>query len=254
MRSTLTSLLRRKVVETRVSGGELTESTRQLLPPGFDAVGEALVSGGSSIPACAEVGRALAQDGASLGEALSWLSTTYEVLGAGSPPFAAAEALSVAWSELTLDFLHEVTCEDPLTGLSSVPHLRTRLTEVYREAERRGHSVRTTHALLVTEVAPRADPAGPAPDAEASPFTRALRLAGVADVLRSAFCGEETIARAGQHRVVALVPRSEKLGRSVALARELLCDLEPACEPRIWVEGLPGRDDLALRLLGDLCA
>jgi hypothetical protein len=258
MRSTLTSLLRRRVVETRASGGELTESIRQLLPPGFDAVGEALLSGGSSVPACAEVGRALARDGASLGEALSWLSTTYEVLGAGSPTFAAAEALSVAWSELTLDFLHEVTCEDPLTGLSSVPHLRTRLTEVYREAERRGHSVRTTHALLVAEVAPPADPApagaGRAPDAEASPFTRALRLAGVADVLRSAFCGEETIARAGQHRVVALVPRSDKLGRSVALTRELLCDLEPACQPRIWVEGLPGRDDLALRLLGDLCA
>jgi hypothetical protein len=236
------------VVETGASGGELIESTRQLLPLGFDAVGEALVSGGTPIPACAEVGRALAQDGASLGEALSGLSATYDVLGAGSPPFDATEALSVAWSEVTLEFLHEVTCEDPLTGLSSVPHLRTRLTEVYREAERRGDSVRHTHALLVTELSPPPARTGPSPA-----FARALRLAGVADVVRSAFSGE-TIARAGQDRVVALVPRGEDLGASVALTRELLCDLEPDCEARIWVEGLPGRDDLALRLLGDLCA
>jgi hypothetical protein len=83
-------------------------------------------------------------------------------------------------------------------------------------------------------------------------FTRALRLAGVADVLRSAFPGEETIARTGLDRIVALVPRRDALGSSVALVRELLCDLEPGCEPRIWVEGLPGREDLALRLLADL--
>ena len=248
MRSTLTSLLRRKVVETRSSGGELTESDRQQLPPGFEAVGEALVSRGSPIPACAEVGRALAADGASLGEALSGLSVTYRVLGAGSPPFAATEAFSVAWSEVTLEFLHEVTCEDPLTGLSSVPHLRTRLAEVYREAERRGDSVRQTHALLVTELQPQAAPGPPVA------FTRALRLAGVAEVLRSAFSGEETIAHAGRDRVVALVPRSAELGTSVALTRDLLTDLHPDCTTRIWVEGLPGRDDLALRLLGELCA
>src|SRR3954447_5929097 len=116
MRTTLTSLLRRKVVETRASGGELTESVRRLLPPGFDAVGEALVSEGDPVPACAEVGRALAQDGASLGEALSGLCSTYGVLGKGSPSFGATEALSVAWSEATLEFMHEVTCVDPLTG------------------------------------------------------------------------------------------------------------------------------------------
>jgi GGDEF domain-containing protein len=212
-------------------------------------VGEALVSGGSPVPACAEVGRALAQDGASLGEALSWLSATYDVLSTGSPPFAVSEALSVSWSEATLEHLHEVTCEDPLTGLSSVPHLRTRLSEVYREAERRGRSVRQTHALVVTELTPVIDPDGAPPV-----FVRALRLAGVADVLRSAFSGEETIARAGQDRVVALVPRGDSLGSSVALTRELLYDLEPDCATRIWVEGLPGRADLAFRLLGDLCA
>ena len=114
--------------------------------------------------------RALAQDGASLGEALSGLAATYHGLDAGSPPFPATAALSVAWSEVTLEFLHEVTCEDPLTGLSSVPHLRTRLTEVYREAERRGDSVRDTHALLVTDLTPPARPGA------RSVFTRAPTL------------------------------------------------------------------------------
>lgn len=245
MRSTLTALLR-KVVETGASGGESTESAR-LLPQGFEAVGEALVSGESPVAACAEVGRSLAQDGASLGEALSGLRATYLALGAGSPPFSATEAMSVAWSEVTLEFLHEVTCEDPLTGLSSVPHLRTRLTEVYREADRTGDSVRHTHALVVTELAPPTTPDGVPPA-----FARALRLAGVADVLRSAFSGD-SISRAGKDRVVALVPREGDLGARVALTRDLLADLEPACRARIWVEGLPGRDDLALRLLGELC-
>src|SRR3712207_8315197 len=99
MRSALGSLVRRKVVENQASGRDLTDTERRLLPPGFDAVGEALASGGSPVAACAEVGRALARDGASLGEALSGLSSTYAAMGVAQPPFDAAEALSVAWRD-----------------------------------------------------------------------------------------------------------------------------------------------------------
>ena len=52
-----------------------------------------------------------------------------------TPDFEAAEALSVAWSEATLEYLHDLSCEDPLTGLASLAHVRTRLDEIYREAE-----------------------------------------------------------------------------------------------------------------------
>ena len=84
----------------------------------------------------------MACDGASLGEALSGLRETYAVLGDVAPDFSATEALSVAWSEATLEFLHDLSCEDPLTGLASLAHLRTRLAELYREGEREGRSVR----------------------------------------------------------------------------------------------------------------
>ncbi len=249
VKSSLTSLVRRKAVESRASGRELTETERRLLPPGFDAVGEALASGGSPVAASAEVGRVLARDGASLGEALSGLSSAYAAMGMTEPHFQVTEALSVAWSEVTLGFLHEVTCEDPLTGLATVQHLRTRLAEVYREAARSGSVVRLSHALLVVDFSAAPVPAGPH-----AAFSRALRLAGAADVLRSACPGEETIAGAGSDRLLALVRRSPALGRGVSLTRELLRDLETADDPRVWLEGLPARADLALPLLRELGA
>ena len=113
------STRRRSAGATGTPGRELTDSERRALPLGFEAVGEALVSGTNPAAACAEVGRALARDGASLGEALDGLSATYERVLGREPAFAAAESLWVAWSEATLEFLHQLSCEDPLTGLAS---------------------------------------------------------------------------------------------------------------------------------------
>ena len=122
MRSALTSLhpptcrraiRRRERSSPRPSGGQL--------PPGYDAVAEALVAGTElRWPPVRSWDATLARDGVSLGEALSGLGATYAALGGAVPDFAATEALSVAWSEATLEFLHDVTCEDPLTGLASV--------------------------------------------------------------------------------------------------------------------------------------
>ena len=194
------------------------------------------------------MGRELASDGVSLGEALSGLSATWTALGAAVPDFAAAEALSVAWSEATLEFLHDVTCEDPLTGLASAPHLRTRLTEIYRGAELAGSSVRRTHALVVVDLPP------PSPDDEPPAFSRALALAAAAEVLRTVFAGDESMARMGTDRVVALVHRADDLGESVALTRLLLAELALPAEPCIWIEGLPGQSELGVRLLAELAA
>ena len=125
---------RPEVVPDSQEGG-LSEAVRESLPLRFEAVGEALASGGDVSAACQVVGRDVARDGAALGEALSGLRTTYDLVLGGPPAFEAAEALSVAWSDATLEYLHDLSCEDPLTGLASLAHVRTRLDEIYREAD-----------------------------------------------------------------------------------------------------------------------
>ena len=67
---------RPEVVPDSQEGG-LSEAVRESLPLRFEAVGEALASGGDVSAACQVVGRDVARDGAALGEALSGLRTTY---------------------------------------------------------------------------------------------------------------------------------------------------------------------------------
>lgn len=222
---------------------ELSESDRRALPTGFEAVGEALVSGTDPTAACVEVGRAMARDGASLGEALSDLSTTYARVLGREPAYGATEALSIAWSEATLEYLHQLSCEDPLTGLASLAHVRTRLDEIYRECENDGVDVRAAHALVVVE----------ARSADHTHFGRSLMLARVADALHTVFPGGETVARVGADRAVAVVRRRPDLGSTVAVLREYLDDLRiDAQEVRVWIEGLPGLSTSATRLLDEL--
>lgn len=231
------------------SGQELPEEVRQALPPRFEAVGEALVSAADTRPACAVVGRDVARDGAALGEALDGLRTTFDLVLGVEPDFASVEALSVAWSEATLEFLHDLSCEDPLTGLASLAHLRTRIDEIYREAEQTGESVARSHALVVVEMS-----AVDAARRAEHQFTRALHLVQVAEMMRAVFAGGETIARLGVDRAAIVVRRLPQLGTSVAMLRELLGDLDlGTTETRVWIEGLPAGADSAPRLLDELC-
>ncbi|HEX2821086.1 MAG TPA: hypothetical protein VHO07_13105 [Streptosporangiaceae bacterium] len=65
-------------------------------------------------------------------------------------------------------------CEDPLSGLATVPYLRTRLGELYREAAQRGTSPADTHRLLVVSL-----PRPPRPVAPDGPgHRRRIRPAG----------------------------------------------------------------------------
>jgi GGDEF domain-containing protein len=244
-----TAFTRRKsdaVPQTR--GGELPESLRHLLPMRFEAVGEALASGGDVIAACNVVGGDVARDGAALGEALSGLRSTFEIVRGAEPDFHATEALSIAWSEATLEYLHDLSCEDPLTGLTSLAHVRTRLAEVYRDAELSDVTVQNSHALVVVALRARGAEALLEPH-----FTRALRLAQVAEAVRAVFSGGETIGRLGLSRAVALVSRTQDLGTSVAVLVEYLEDLDLGpSDVRVWIEGLPASSDSAARLLDEL--
>jgi GGDEF domain-containing protein len=239
---------RRTITGGEAPGRELPEDVRRSLPPRFEAVGEALASATDARPACAVVGRDVARDGAALGEALDGLRTTFDLVVGLDPDFAAVEALSVAWSEATLEFLHDLSCEDPLTGMASFAHVRTRLDEVYREHGAVGSSAPAQHALVVIEMSPaarhrRAD----------HQFTRALHLVQVTEAMRAVFPGGETIGRIGTDRATAVVRRTAQLGGSVALLRELLGDLDlGATAVRVWIEGLPSTAESAARLLDDL--
>lgn len=232
----------------RGQGRDLPEDVRHALPMRFEAVGEALVSDTDVIAACAVVGRHVARDGAALGEALSGLRTTYQLVLDATPAFDATEALSVAWSDATLEYLHDLSCEDPLTGLASLAHVRTRLDEIYRDSDLTDVPVQRSHALVIVELCFRGPTGVPGHH-----FTRALRLVQVTEAIRAVYSGGQTVGRLGLDRAVVVVSRTADLGTSVALLREFLGDLDLGeADVRVWIEGLPRSADSATRLLDDL--
>lgn len=216
------------------------------VPRQFEAVGEALASGSDPREACELAGRRLAQDGAALEEVLDALRATAQLVIGTDPSYDAVRAVSVAWSEATLAYLHQMSCEDPLTGLSSLAHVRARIADVYRAQSRSGVDVHETVGLVVVELPYDRPGAGILDDG----YSRALRLARAGQSARTVFDGSETIGRLGTNRVVAVVERDQRLGRRVALLRTLL---DSASFPtRVWIEGLPGSDVGAAHLLDEL--
>jgi antitoxin (DNA-binding transcriptional repressor) of toxin-antitoxin stability system len=226
-----------------------------MLPARFEAVGERLVAGHDATSACAVVGRETARDGADLGEALDGLRDTYARVQGGEPDFRAVRALCVAWGEETLGYLHQISCEDPLTGLASLAHLRARLSEIYRSAEQGERSTTTSHALVVVDVpllARRPSVEGGRSDVGAG-FESALWLARLADHARLVFPGGETIGLASPSRLVVVAERGDLLAPRVGLLRGLVEDMDPRGErARVWIEGLPPSDVGAGLLLDEI--
>ena len=224
----------------------------KLVPHRFEALLDALLHDGDVVAVCSEIGCAVASDGASLEECMEALRATYAVAKGQEPSFEACRALAVSWSEASLQYLHALSCEDPLTGLTSLSHVRCRLAEIYREADRQGTNVASSHALVVVDLRVRADAA---PELSHH-FDRVLRVAGVAECVRAVYSGGETLARLGQDRAVALVARDRDLGGGLAVLRRLLEDwaAHEAGQPRtrVWVEALPVDNDSAGRLLDEL--
>ncbi|MGB0101756.1 MAG: hypothetical protein WBP61_15870 [Nocardioides sp.] len=201
-------------------------------------MGEALASGSGTVVACEVAGGDLARDGQPLAESLDALArTAWLVLGA-EPGHRETRALALAWSDATLGHLHDLSCEDPLTGLSTRHHLRTRIAEVYRA------DGRDEHALVVTAAAGLPGAAG-ADDV----LTRAMHDARLGETARTVFAGTETIGRIGPGRVVVLAARDVRIGRRVGLLRRLL---DGDVRARVWIEGLPESDDAAGLLLDEL--
>jgi hypothetical protein len=228
---------------------ELSQELRLALPPRFEAVGEALASGPDPMAACSVLGRDLALDGISLDEALDGLRTTCRLVLDAEPGFHAVRALSVAWSETTLGYLNRLSCEDPLTGLASLAHVRTRLSELYRT--RPGGSADShPYVLVVVDFAPAASDTGAGGRADV--LTYALRASRLGETARAVFAGTETIGSLGSGRIVVIAERDERLGRRTALLRRMLSNRDGHRRVRVWVEGLPGTDRTAASLLDEL--
>ncbi len=244
---------RRAATEDPEAGRALSERERVGLPPRFEAVGEALASGSGSSEACTVAGWHLAQDGASLPEVLEALRATALSITGADPSFEDVSALSLGWSESTLGYLHQMSCEDPMTGLASLAHVRTRLGELYR-GSRGDRDVPEGHALVIADLPDgghwltRRDSSPSRPE-----LNRHLQLARLGDAARTVFAGQEPIGRLGKNRVVVLAARDDRLGRRVALLRTLAADLEAGRRPaRVWIEGLPSGDAGAAMLLDEL--
>lgn len=191
-------------------------------------------------------GENLARDGAPLDDGLEALRVTAQAVLGRLPSFEDTRALSTAWSEVTLGYLHQTSCEDPLTGLSSVAHVRTRLAEQRRHGDRHGdrhgaRALRHTHALVLVDL-----PTPPSDDR----WSRSLRLAQVGEAARTVFSGGETIGRLGVHRIVVVCERDDRMARRVTLLRTLVQSVGPGA--RVWIEGLPSTDDATASLLDEL--
>jgi hypothetical protein len=223
-----------------------------LVERGFEALADALLYGGDIKGACHEIARRYADSGLTLDEVLGGISRTTRLVGHGEPTFEAARSAALAWTEASLRFHHGAACDDPLTGLSSLPHLRSHLGALYREAERSGTLVSPARALVVVDVVERV--------ADLGRLSSSLRQLELAQLIRAVFSGEEVIAAINTRRVCVLARRDVHLGpRTSALivsierwTDEHFTATHSVMHTRIWIEGLPSANDVAALVLDEL--
>lgn len=211
--------------------------------PEVDALVSALAAGRDPVSACGRLGRARADAGVGAREALTDLYALYRQLPGGGPPLTAVRALVESWTEATVAGIRAATCADPLSGLTSAAYLRTRLTEVYREAERDGATATDRHVILVVDLGDRAGDA---------PWEAMLFRLTLGDVLRSAFSGGETLATVGPRAVLGLVARDHHLARRVETLRGRLQRMRDLDGVRVWLERLPLSVQDALNLVSSV--
>jgi hypothetical protein len=109
----------------------------------------------------------------------------------------------------------------------------------------RGRRAADTHALVVVEL-PRAS--------RGNDIEQALRALDVAEVLRTVFVGDETVAQLSRRRFAALTAREQADDLALDLLGLLLHRaLGDEAQPRLWVERLPATIDGVAPVLAGLC-
>ena len=213
--------------------------------PAPGGAGLAAVGDSDLTAACAGLGRSRARAGIGIAETIDDLAALFAVLGrnpdggqAADPPLRLICAIAEGWAEESLAQLAQGGCEDPLSGLATLPYLRTRLAEVYREAERGGTSPADTHRLLVVGLSRRPDP-----------WRRMALAILVGHDLRAAFPGGETLSIAKPGPAIALVRARGDLPLQYARLRR---SMRATFGTQIRMIPLPGRLGEALRLVDEL--
>jgi hypothetical protein len=197
----------------------------------FAAMDDALDFGHADIAAVAHVvGAGAASLGSPLQEVLDHLERAYARQDA-TPAYEVVKALTLAWSETALIHQHQMSCEDPLTALSTLAHLRTRLGDLYRGAERDGSAVRDSHALVVMEL-PHST--------SLNLLDGSLDMLEAGEALRTVYSGDETISQVAPRRAAALVERA-RTDRSTLELLQILVRRQSRgdSEPRLWIESPP---------------
>ena len=222
--------------------------------------GLAAVGATALAAACAGLGRSRARAGVGIAETIDDLVALFAVLGgdggerAGGdggeragvlsegrhwdPALRLVGAIAEGWAEESVSQFARGGCEDPLSGMATLPYLRTRLAEVYREAEQRGTSPAETHRLLVVGLPRRPDP-----------WRRLVLPILVGRDLRAAFPGGETLSLAKPGPAIALVPARRDLPLRYARLRR---NIQAAFGTQIRMTALPRRLTEALRLVDEL--
>ena len=254
---------------------EVLAACRNRAPASGEA-GLAAVRAGALAAACAGLGRSRARAGVGIAETIDDLAALFAVLGWGEggragllaggeegkagllagdeqgragllgagmggepePPLRLIGAIAEGWAEECARQLAQDGCEDPLSGLATVPYLRTRLAEVYRQAEQDGSSPAETHRLLVVRLPRRPDP-----------WRRLAVPILIGRDLRTAFPGGETLSLARAGPVIALVTARRDLPLRYARLRRYI---QATFGTQIRVTPLPGRLAEALRLVDEL--
>jgi hypothetical protein len=219
--------------------------------------GLAAVGASALTAACAGLGRSRARAGVGIAETIDDLAALFAVLSdgeggragvlgggpgmwgaGGDPPLRLVGAIAEGWAEESVSQFSHVGCEDPLSGLATLSYLRTRLAEVYREAEQGGTSPAETHRLLVVGLPRRPDP-----------WRRLALPILVGRDLRAAFPGGETLSLAKPGPAIALVPARRDLPIRYARLRR---NIQATFGTQIRMTPLPGRLTEALRLVDEL--
>ena len=190
-----------------------------------------------------EVGARAAQMGVPLHEVMDHVERAH---APREPSFATVRAAALAWVEEALVLKMDASCEHPLTSLSTVPHVRSRLGDVYRGAERDGTRAAETHAIVVAEL-PRAEPG--------NELEQSLRALEMAEAMRLVLAGDETIAQMSSRRFAVLASRDNTDAVTMSLLAAVLeRTLGGAPRIRLWVERLPSSADGLATLLAGLSA